>query len=247
MGEITVILLLALIFLGPSKLPELASGLGRIIKDIRKATSDVKNEIQLDDAIRKPFEELRDAVTLHPDELKRRDRLQKEMEETRRKVEQEIKALERANPEPATPEALGHDPTTPSAAHSPAIDTAAPTAKPLPIPGLASGPGTGTHLPAVAPSGPSPPPGTVPAAPSRDRPSVRGLPVGRPLRGPAVAAAPAPPPTQAPEKPMITQFLSEADLIPGDVPVAPPPLLPGMVKRPTPPPTPKDAPGDKKT
>ena len=35
MGEITVILLLALIFLGPSKLPDLASGLGRIIREIR--------------------------------------------------------------------------------------------------------------------------------------------------------------------------------------------------------------------
>ena len=32
MGEITVILLLALIFLGPSKLPDLAAGLGKLIK-----------------------------------------------------------------------------------------------------------------------------------------------------------------------------------------------------------------------
>src|ERR1700674_4638701 len=48
MGEITVILLLALIFLGPKKLPELASGLGKLIREIRKTTADVKNEIQLD-------------------------------------------------------------------------------------------------------------------------------------------------------------------------------------------------------
>src|SRR5215831_16292796 len=93
MGEITVILLLALIFLGPKKLPELASGLGKIIKDIRKATSDVKNEIQLDETIRKPFEELRDAVTLPPEELKRRDLLKKEMEEARRKAEDGIREL----------------------------------------------------------------------------------------------------------------------------------------------------------
>src|SRR6185369_388936 len=93
MGEITVILLLALIFLGPKKLPELASGLGKIIKDIRKATSDVKNEIQLDEAIRKPFEELRDAVTLPPEELKRRARLPKELAEARRRAEEDIKAL----------------------------------------------------------------------------------------------------------------------------------------------------------
>src|SRR5215510_15119032 len=94
MGEITVILLLALIFLGPSKLPELAAGLGKLIREIRKATSDVKNEIALDDTFRKPFEELRDAVTLHPDELKRRDRIRQELEETRRRAEEEMRAAE---------------------------------------------------------------------------------------------------------------------------------------------------------
>jgi len=93
MGEITVILLLALIVLGPKKLPELASGLGKIIRDIRKATADVKNEIQLDDAIRKPFEELRDAVTLPPEELKRRDRIKRDLEEAKRKAEADMAIL----------------------------------------------------------------------------------------------------------------------------------------------------------
>src|SRR3954452_8883331 len=88
MGEITVILLLALIFLGPKKLPDLAAGLGKLIREVRKATSDVKNEIALDDTFRKPFEELRDAVTLHPDELKRRDEIRKSLEETRKKLEE---------------------------------------------------------------------------------------------------------------------------------------------------------------
>lgn len=96
MGEITVILLLALIFLGPKKLPELASGLGKLIREIRKTTSDVKNEIQLDDAIRKPFEELRDAVTLHPEELKRRDKLRKELAELQRQAETMVAAAEEA-------------------------------------------------------------------------------------------------------------------------------------------------------
>src|SRR5437879_4350891 len=99
MGEITVILLLALIFLGPSKLPDLAAGLGKMIKEIRKATSDVKNEIAFDDSFRKPFEELRDAVTLHPDELKRRDQWAKEREEAARR------AAEEAAKEPAAPAA----------------------------------------------------------------------------------------------------------------------------------------------
>src|SRR5882672_2594851 len=107
MGEITVILLLALIFLGPKKLPELASGLGKIIKDIRKATADVKNEIQLDEHIRKPFEELRDAVMLPPEELKRRDQLKKEMEEARRKAEAFLAALA-APTEKAATDTNGH-------------------------------------------------------------------------------------------------------------------------------------------
>ena len=94
MGEITVILLLALIFIGPKKLPELASGLGRMIRQIRKTTADVKNEIVLDDTFRKPFEELRDAVTLAPEELKRRDALiesvRKQAEEIARSVQASV-------------------------------------------------------------------------------------------------------------------------------------------------------------
>jgi sec-independent protein translocase protein TatB len=95
MGEISVIVLLALIILGPKKLPELASGLGKLIREIRKTTSDVKNEIQLDDTIRKPFEELREAVTLHPDELKRRDRIKRELKEAAAKLEEVTAAAEK--------------------------------------------------------------------------------------------------------------------------------------------------------
>jgi sec-independent protein translocase protein TatA len=86
MGEITVILVLALIFIGPKKLPELASGLGRLIREIRKTTADVKNELQLDEAIRRPFQELRDAVTLPPEELKRRDRIRRDLEDIERRA-----------------------------------------------------------------------------------------------------------------------------------------------------------------
>src|SRR5678815_221193 len=89
MGEITVILLLVLILVGPKKLPDLASGLGKIIRDIRKTTSDVKNEIALDETFRKPFEELRDAVTLHPDELKRRDAVSYTHEEAAKRAAEE--------------------------------------------------------------------------------------------------------------------------------------------------------------
>lgn len=239
MGEITVILLLALIFLGPKKLPELASGLGKIIRDLRKATADVKNEIQLDDAIRKPFEELRDAVTLPPEELKRRDRIKKDIEDARRKAEADMAALAAAKPagedqpgETKPDEAHGAVPTATASSPSggipvpPSLATGSgPTHVPPPLP-----PPTGPNGHAVPPpfhpahapgSGPiaAAPPGTVPATP-RPRPAFR----------PSTAAPPvAPPAKPVPERSSTTQFLSEADLIPPDRPPPPPvpPPVPG--------------------
>ena len=150
MGEITVILLLALIVLGPKKLPELASGLGKIIKDIRKATNDVKNEIQLDEHIRKPFEELRDAVTLPPEELKRRDQLKKDLEQARKKAEADLAALSNAEAAavagPGDPEGtLGAASAGAGALPLPGMPAAVPP--PFPAGGLAGGlaGGSGPH------------------------------------------------------------------------------------------------------
>jgi Tat protein translocase TatB subunit len=83
--EIAVILVVALIFLGPKMLPEIATGLGKVIREIRKTTADIRQDIELDDAIRGPLRELREAATLPPEELKRRD----EAKAARQKAEQE--------------------------------------------------------------------------------------------------------------------------------------------------------------
>ena len=122
MGEITVILVLLLLFVGPSKLPELASGLGKLIRQVRKATSDVKNEIVLDDSFRKPFEELRDAVTLSPDELKRRDQIKESLEAVRRQAEELAKSVTSMDDGSATPPPE----TSPPAAETPAAAPPAP-------------------------------------------------------------------------------------------------------------------------
>ncbi len=45
-GQIILILLLVLIFFGARKLPELAKGLGQGIKEFKKATREVTDEIQ---------------------------------------------------------------------------------------------------------------------------------------------------------------------------------------------------------
>ena len=227
MGEITVILLLALIVLGPSKLPDLAAGLGKIIRDIRKATSDVKNEIILDDSFRKPFEELRDAVTLPPEELKRRDQIRRNMEEARKRAEEEEAA--RAAAAAALAPAEGElTPALPEA-------TADATVATLPPPQSAE-PASGEPASFVPPV--APPSGTV----ARNRPADPAPAVATPIAAAPSAphAVPAPPVTGAPrvvppissldgERANVTQALSEADLLTS---------APQPPRRPTPPPLP---------
>lgn len=93
MSEIVVILVIALIFLGPRKLPEIASGIGKAIREVRKASAGIKQELELDETIRKPLEDLREAIHLAPEELKRRDeekkwREQWDKEEAERRAKQ---------------------------------------------------------------------------------------------------------------------------------------------------------------
>ncbi|HVX94990.1 MAG TPA: twin-arginine translocase TatA/TatE family subunit [Polyangia bacterium] len=220
MGEITVILLLALIFLGPSKLPELAAGLGKLIREIRKATSDVKNEIALDETFRKPFEDLRDAVTLHPDELKRRDEWRKLQEEAAKRAAEDLAAAEAAGGEaPPPPDGLA-SPVTTLGVSQPAVSEL-PGGAPLPPPA-----GPNDTVVQATPRGatlddiPTPPP--EPAAPKEP---LFKMPSG------AVPRTPAPPPPASGEGAgNVTQILKEEDLIPsvssGKPP--PPPHLPGL-------------------
>jgi Sec-independent protein translocase protein TatA len=195
MGEITVILLLALIFLGPKKLPELASGLGRIIKDIRKATNDVKNEIQLDDAIRKPFEELRDAVTLPPEELKRRDQLKKDLEAARRKAETDLEILAATAKAAVDGNSLDEVKSTESAVAAAASSLplpGMPAHVPPPFPGAGSGPHPATPVPPPFPGAGSGPHAVAPVPPPFHAPHAAHAPPGA---GPVVAGVHNPPHT----------------------------------------------------
>ncbi len=59
MPELLVILVVALVVLGPKRLPEVARSLGKALAELRKTTSDVVDELQLhtvldDDAGRRP-------------------------------------------------------------------------------------------------------------------------------------------------------------------------------------------------
>ena len=48
MPELLVILVIAVIFIGPSKLPDVARALGRGLREFRRATDDLKNTIDLE-------------------------------------------------------------------------------------------------------------------------------------------------------------------------------------------------------
>jgi sec-independent protein translocase protein TatA len=45
-SELLIILILVLIFFGPRKLPEVAEAIGKSIRKFRKASSDVKKELE---------------------------------------------------------------------------------------------------------------------------------------------------------------------------------------------------------
>ncbi len=61
MGEILLILAIALIVFGPKKLPDLAKSLGKAFAEFRKATQDFKDSIDIDSDIRSvhaPFDQM---------------------------------------------------------------------------------------------------------------------------------------------------------------------------------------------
>jgi sec-independent protein translocase protein TatA len=47
-GELIIILVIALIVVGPGKLPDVGAALGKSIREFRKAASDVKDATRLD-------------------------------------------------------------------------------------------------------------------------------------------------------------------------------------------------------
>ncbi len=54
MPELLVILVIAIIFIGPSKMPDVARALGRGLREFRRATDDLKNSIDLEAHVASP-------------------------------------------------------------------------------------------------------------------------------------------------------------------------------------------------
>jgi sec-independent protein translocase protein TatB len=119
MGELIVIFIVALIVLGPARLPKLAQDLGKAIREFRKAADDMKQELAADEdlkGIKGTFQELKDSVTLTPEEIRAREDFKKQLEanaaEQERAEAQALAAQAAAGPapKPATPPPL---PATP--------------------------------------------------------------------------------------------------------------------------------------
>jgi TatA/E family protein of Tat protein translocase len=61
MPEIILILVIALIVLGPKKLPEIAKSLGRGIGEFKRATQEVKDNLQVDNDLKEARDTIREA------------------------------------------------------------------------------------------------------------------------------------------------------------------------------------------
>ena len=62
MGEILIILVVALLFLGPKELPQAASKIGKAIRELRKHTQNLQETIEQDENIGGTVRELRSAL-----------------------------------------------------------------------------------------------------------------------------------------------------------------------------------------
>ena len=74
MPEMLLIIAIALVVIGPKKLPDLAKSLGRAMREFKKATNEFKETIQIDDElteVKKAFdginEDVKQAIDVKPD------------------------------------------------------------------------------------------------------------------------------------------------------------------------------------
>ncbi len=63
MPELIIIMVIALIVIGPSKLPDLAKALGKGLAEFKKATSEIKESLNVEDELKEAKEDLIDSVS----------------------------------------------------------------------------------------------------------------------------------------------------------------------------------------
>jgi len=63
MPELIVILVMALLVIGPKKLPDLARALGKGMAELKKATQEVKESLEVDESLKEVKKDLEDSVS----------------------------------------------------------------------------------------------------------------------------------------------------------------------------------------
>ena len=86
MGEIVVILIVALLVLGPNKLPEAAKQIGKAIRELRKHTDSLRETIETDEQLGGTVREIKSALRGDPYTVMRA--VVKPLEEEGKKVEE---------------------------------------------------------------------------------------------------------------------------------------------------------------
>src|SRR5215475_5904225 len=90
MGEIIVILIVALLVLGPNKLPEAAKQIGKAIRELRKHTDSLRETIETDEQLGGTVRELKSALRGDPYSVMRS--VVKPFEDEGKKVEEAVNA-----------------------------------------------------------------------------------------------------------------------------------------------------------
>ena len=110
MPEMILILAIALIVIGPKKLPDLAKSLGRAMREFKKATNEFKESMEIDDEVKelkdvkKSFDDISNEIRENMDVTKELGVLndnQKETNDIETELEDEDEAEDSTLPDPS--------------------------------------------------------------------------------------------------------------------------------------------------
>ncbi|MGD9567735.1 MAG: twin-arginine translocase TatA/TatE family subunit [Sedimentibacter sp.] len=72
-GELILILIIALVVVGPSKLPELGKAMGKTLGEFKKFSNDIKEDLSLDDKTNKTEKSEKKEVTEKAETTEKKD------------------------------------------------------------------------------------------------------------------------------------------------------------------------------
>ena len=101
MPELIIILVIALIVIGPSKLPDLAKALGKGMREFRKATQEIKESLDLDEDFEDVRKGLVDTVSGLNEPLDLEEPKKEEVEESQDTDIDKAPTSEETTPEPS--------------------------------------------------------------------------------------------------------------------------------------------------